>query len=196
MIVLFLAWCVYVHASYVNNIWKLFVWMRNAGARSFAPNASECEIGQLWGYECDCLIQCASHFYVCFCFTLWVCVCVYLFISFPLSLHIIARFITSYSETVMCIFWFFVTVCILRFYLVFFSFVCFGFVYTAHIFTLRCLVWSCSIFQPFIVHTDHFNLCKQIMYAMLNLKKTTTMPKLTERQTIIFSSLSSNFALL
>lgn len=123
MIVLFLAWCVYVHASYVNNIWKLFVWMRNAGARSFAPNASECEIGQLWGYECDCLIQCASHFYVCFCFTLWVCVCVYLFISFPLSLHIIARFITSYSETVMCIFWFFVTVCILRFYLVFF-FVC------------------------------------------------------------------------
>lgn len=141
MIVLFLAWCVYVHASYVNNIWKLFVWMRNAGARSFAPNASECEIGQLWGYECDCLIQCASHFYVCFCFTLWVCVCVYLFISFPLSLHIIARFITSYSETVMCIFWFFVTVCILRFYLVLFFRLFVSASSTRHIY-LHCVALS------------------------------------------------------
>lgn len=196
MIVLFLAWCVYVHASYVNNIWKLFVWMRNAGARSFAPNASECEIGQLWGYECDCLIQCASHFYVCFCFTLWVCVCVFIyffssFTPYHCSFHYIIQWNRDVHILILCH-------CLHTPFLScsFFSFVCFGIVYTAHIFTLRCLVWSCSIFQPFIVHTDHFNLCKQIMYALLNLKKTTTMPKLTERQTIIFSSLSSNFALL
>lgn len=127
--------------------------------------------------------------------SLSVCVCIYLFlflfhsISLLVSLHHTVKPWCAYFDS-LSLFAYSV------FILFFFSFVCFGIVYTAHIFTLRCLVWSCSIFQPFIVHTDHFNLCKQIMYAMLNLKKTTTMPKLTERQTIIFSSLSSNFALL
>lgn len=128
--------------------------------------------------------------------SLSVCVCVFIyffssFTPYHCSFHYIIQWNRDVHILILCH-------CLHTPFLScsFFSFVCFGIVYTAHIFTLRCLVWSCSIFQPFIVHTDHFNLCKQIMYALLNLKKTTTMPKLTERQTIIFSSLSSNFALL